>query len=93
GTTVNGVTTVGAISGTSTANGASITGNTLNLAVADGTNGGVVSTAAQTFAGAKTFSALITGSAGATVSGGAISLTGNAASSLTTSAGALTLTS
>jgi hypothetical protein len=52
---VGGATTVGAISGTSTANGASITGSTLNLAVADGTNGGVVSTGAQNIAGIKTF--------------------------------------
>jgi hypothetical protein len=93
GNDTTGVTAVGAISGTSTANGASITGNTINLAVADGTNGGVVSNGAQTFGGAKTFSALITGNAGITTSGGAVSLTGNAVSSLTTSAGALTLTS
>lgn len=56
--TVNGVTTPGAISGTSTANGFTITGSTLNLAVADGTNGGVLSAAAnlQTIGGIKTFS-------------------------------------
>jgi hypothetical protein len=51
-----GVTSIGAISGSSTAYGASITSGVLNLAPADGTNGGVVTTAAQTFAGAKTFS-------------------------------------
>lgn len=43
--------------------------------------------------GALTVTQLLTGSAGTTVSGGAVSLTGNAASSLTTSTGALTLTS
>ena len=72
-----GVTAVGAVSGTSTANGATITGSTLNLAVADGTNPGIVSTVAQTFAGAKTFSSLITGQAGLTTSGAAISLNDN----------------
>jgi hypothetical protein len=55
-----GVTSIGAISASSTANGASITSGVLNLAPADGTNGGVVTTAAQTFAGAKTFSADLT---------------------------------
>jgi hypothetical protein len=55
-----GVTSIGAISGSSTAYGASITSGVLNLAPADGTNGGVVTTAAQTFAGAKTFSSDLT---------------------------------
>lgn len=50
-----GSVTIGAISGTSTANGASITSGVLNLAPADGTNGGVVTNAAQTFGGKKTF--------------------------------------
>jgi hypothetical protein len=46
---------VGTISNTSNVNGASITGGVLNLAPADGTNGGVVTTGNQTFAGSKTF--------------------------------------
>ena len=46
---------VGTISGSSTANGASITSGVLNLAPADATNGGIVTTGSQTFAGAKTF--------------------------------------
>jgi hypothetical protein len=54
-----GVTSIGTISGSSTANGASITTGVLNLAPADGTNGGVVTTTTQTFAGAKTFSSNI----------------------------------
>ncbi len=49
-------TSVGSISGSSTANGASITSGVLNLAPADAINGGVVTTGSQTFAGAKTFS-------------------------------------
>ena len=46
---------VGTISNTSNVNGASITGGILNLAPADGTNGGVVTTGNQTFAGSKSF--------------------------------------
>ncbi|MHA8105676.1 hypothetical protein [Aquirufa sp. 5-AUSEE-100C1] len=73
-TTSSAVTSVGAISGSSTANGASITSNVLNLAPADGTNGGVVTTSAQTFAGIKTFgnttNASSTSTGGVIVSGG-----------------------
>jgi hypothetical protein len=48
--------TVGTISNTSNSNGATITaGGVLNLAPADATNGGVVTSGAQTFAGLKTF--------------------------------------
>ena len=47
---------VGTISNTSNVNGASITGGILNLAPADVTNGGVVTTGNQTFAGSKSFS-------------------------------------
>lgn len=50
-----GSVTVGAISGTSTANGVSITSNVLNLAPADGTNGGILTSGIQTIGGAKTF--------------------------------------
>jgi hypothetical protein len=89
-----GVNAVGAINGqTKHANGAVIVGTTIYLQTADATNVGLVSTGTQTLAGAKSFSSLLTGSAGATFSGGALSMTGNAASSLTTSSGALTLTS
>jgi hypothetical protein len=52
-----GLSSVGAISGTSNANGATISGTTqLILTPADATNGGLVTTGTQTFAGAKTFS-------------------------------------
>jgi hypothetical protein len=47
-------TTLTAPSGTN-ANGGSILGNTLMLSFADGTNPGLMSTGAQTFAGVKTF--------------------------------------
>lgn len=90
----SGVNTIGTFnSGTSYANGAQISGTTLTFGAADATNPGMVSTAAQTFAGDKTFNGQIIGASGISSTGGAVSLTGNAASSLTTSAGALTLTS
>jgi len=50
-----GVSSIGAISGSSTANGGGITAGVLNLAPADATNGGIVTTGNQTFAGAKIF--------------------------------------
>ncbi len=63
-------TSIGAISASSTANGASITSNVLNLAPADATNGGVVTTAAQSFAGVKTFAN--TTNSSSTTTGGVI---------------------
>lgn len=52
-----GITGLSAIGATPNANGATITGGTtLNLQPADASFGGVVTTAAQTFAGVKTFS-------------------------------------
>ncbi|MBP6054234.1 MAG: hypothetical protein KA527_01230 [Cytophagaceae bacterium] len=54
-----GVTTMAAIGSTANANGASISGSTLTLQPANASFGGVVTTAAQTFAGAKTFDANI----------------------------------
>jgi hypothetical protein len=57
-----GVTTVGAISATSTTNGGTISGSTLNLAPADTTNGGVVTTGAQIFGGNKSFARAATNS-------------------------------
>lgn len=50
-----GVTTVGTFSGSSQANGASISTVTITFGPADGTNPGMVTTGAQTIAGAKTF--------------------------------------
>ena len=47
-------TTMGAIGGSSTTNGGTITAGVLNLAPADATNGGIVTTGSQTFAGDKT---------------------------------------
>ena len=55
-----GVTTLAAIGSTPNANGATISGTTLNLEPASATYGGVVTTGAQTFAGAKTFSPAVT---------------------------------
>jgi hypothetical protein len=50
-----GVSTLTAIAGTSNANGATISGTAFTLTPADATNGGVVTTGTQTFAGDKTF--------------------------------------
>jgi hypothetical protein len=62
-TTPTGVTTMAAIGSTPNANGATISGRTLNLEPADSTNGGIVTTGTQTFAGAKTFSPTLTAAA------------------------------
>uniref|UniRef100_UPI003784593F tail fiber domain-containing protein n=1 Tax=Daejeonella sp. TaxID=2805397 RepID=UPI003784593F len=59
-----GLSSIGAISGTSTPKGATINGTTeLILTPADTTNGGVVTTGAQIFAGVKTFSPTVTATA------------------------------
>ena len=52
---VIGSTTVGIVGSIATTNGATITNGVLSLAPADGTNSGIVTTTAQTIAGAKTF--------------------------------------
>ena len=57
---VSGLSTVGAISSIANLNGASITAGELNLAPADENNGGVVTTADQTFSGTKTFTDTVT---------------------------------
>jgi hypothetical protein len=54
--TNGGATSVGAISSSSNANGATITAGEINLAPADATHGGIVTNGTQTIAGAKTFS-------------------------------------
>lgn len=59
-TTVSVSTTVGAVSDNTNVNGATITNGVLNLAPADATNPGIVTTTAQTIAGAKSFSADLT---------------------------------
>ena len=51
----SGVSSVGNIAATSNARGATISGSSIVLTPADGTNGGIVTSAAQTFAGTKTF--------------------------------------
>ena len=49
-------TTMGAIGASSNVNGGTIDAGVLSLAPADGTNGGIVTSSAQTFGGKKTFS-------------------------------------
>ena len=55
----NASISVGAIGGSSNVNGATITSGTLNLTPADAANGGIVTTGAQIFAGAKTLTSPI----------------------------------
>jgi hypothetical protein len=50
-----GIRTVGAIPSTSNAKGAVVSGTELVLTPADASNGGIITTGSQTFAGAKTF--------------------------------------
>jgi len=63
-TVISGVTTVGAFSASSQTNGASISGSTITFGPADATNPGMVSTGAQTWAGAKTFNGIVNRSNG-----------------------------
>lgn len=60
----SGISALSAIGSTPNANSATITGSTLNLEPANGSFGGVITTAAQTFAGRKTFNGYITIAAG-----------------------------
>lgn len=62
----NASITMGAISGTSTANGATLTSGVLSLTPADATNGGVVTNGTQTIAGDKTFTNAVAGNNTAT---------------------------
>jgi hypothetical protein len=55
-----GVTTMAAIGATPNANGATISGSTLNLQPASASFGGVVTTGTQTFVGEKTFTSVPT---------------------------------
>ena len=70
---IAGVNTVGSIAASSDAAGATINGTTIKLTPADGTNGGVVTTGTQTFAGVKTFS---NNTASTSTSTGAVVVTG-----------------
>jgi len=62
-----GVSTVGAFTGSSIVNGASIGGTTITFGGADATNPGLVSTGVQTFAGAKTFNSTLAVNSGASI--------------------------
>ena len=62
----NASITMGAISGTSSANGATLTSGVLSLTPADGTNGGIITNGTQTIAGAKTFTNAVAGNNTAT---------------------------
>lgn len=66
--TVSGINTgditLGTIGGTPNGNGASLSGQVLTLQPANGSFGGIVTAADQTFAGDKTFAGVIAGTAG-----------------------------
>lgn len=80
--TDGGVTTVGTFSGSSIANGASISTNTITFGPADATNPGMVTTGSQTLAGAKTFTGQATFPA-ATSGAASLLLTSSAATNPT----------
>ena len=66
----SGVSSVGTIAAVSNVKGATVSGTSIVLTPADGTNGGIVTNGAQTFAGTKTF-------ANANVSGALLGTTAN----------------
>ena len=82
---IHSAVTLSAIGSTANANGATLTGQVLNLQPADASFGGVVTTGTQTFAGAKTFSSQLTLSS--TISNGTYTYT------LPSATGTLALTS
>jgi hypothetical protein len=90
-----GLSSIGAISATSNARGATISGTTeLILTPADATNGGVLTTGAQTFAGAKTFTNTVTFGTDVTVNGINIGRgAGNGLTNMAFGTGALALNS
>ena len=59
-----GITSVGTIGASGSSGAATISGSTITLTPADGSNPGVVTTGTQTFAGAKTFSSSISATTG-----------------------------
>jgi hypothetical protein len=76
--TNSGDLTLGAIGSAPNANGASLTGQLLVLQPANALNGGVISTTAQTLAGAKTWNDLGTFNSGLIATGGNINLNSDA---------------
>lgn len=79
--TNTGDVTLASVGSTPAAAGASLSGQVLTLQPADGTNGGVVSTAAQTIAGAKTFTSGILAPSLTVNTAATLTLTGNVADS------------
>ena len=81
---IHSAVTLSAIGGTANANGATLTGQVLNLQPADASFGGVVTTGTQTFAGAKTFTSALAGTSAtfslASTGSGAVLSVGNVGS-------------
>ena len=86
--------TLAAIGAAPNANGASLSGQTLTLQPANATNGGIVTTGAQTFAGVKTLTSpvLVTPTLGTPVSGTVTNLTGTASININGTVGGTTPT-
>jgi uncharacterized protein (TIGR02145 family) len=80
----NASISVGTIGVSSNANGATITSGTLSLTPADATNGGIVTTGTQTFAGAKTFTGTVNGITSAMVGLGNVDNTSDANKTIST---------
>jgi len=76
--TNSGDLTLAAIGASPNGNGASLAAQVLTLQPADGSNGGVLTAAAQTIGGAKTWSNLGTFNSGLTATGGVINLNNDA---------------
>ncbi len=72
----SGVTTMAAVGSSPSANAASISGVTLTMQPADATHPGVVTTAAQTFGGAKTVSGFVSATGDPTVATGSAAVIG-----------------
>ena len=81
---IHSAVTLAAIGATANANGATLTGQVLNLQPADASFGGVVTTGTQTFAGAKTFTSALSGTSAtfslASTGSGAVLSVGNVGS-------------
>ena len=77
----SGVTTVGAFSASSQANGASISGTTITFGPADNTNPGLVRTVADTWYGVKTFNSVPVASGLTTPAATGMTLTASVANS------------
>jgi hypothetical protein len=92
--TPSGVNTISYTSATSYSTGGTISGTSLILAAASSTNPGLVSTASQTFAGAKTFTSVLTvnPTASSSLDGATMSIVGQSTTGSTKVGGVIAVT-